>query len=999
MPVKYNNNDGSPSLEDSAIHRSRSLSKSFKNLFSSHSSSETSNSSSNTNLSNQQRSLKQKAFTSNSSSGKEQNLAQLVTTNNAAKLEASNSNNDESSLSDNKLKPLSPRSSPDKGLLANSSLEQSSDESPVSDISSAPVSPLLKSTIPATPTLLKKMNNGFESNNLIDEELDNSIDLKLKGDDILNSSNEHLKKQPDIPVLNIGERSNSGRGRTNRRSSSVNVSRDASPQISSREPSLSPQRSDHQYRSRGMSVSQANFYQPHLVPSNNSINTVGSNANYSGHIKRSATLVKGQPHGDNRGVIVNNRHMIWESETFKLYRNFTHEHKLSALPLIDVNPDLLKDTDAMKELIEIKGKESSSFSIGTFFKSHKNSEDKSSQVHLNNKGYIPSKTELQSNSQFNSNAPHCKQVVKINAYCSSSMKKKKLSSNGSNENLAKTTPTIVNTKAAIAKDELNLINDLTNKMKSLMNDDEEEENENDKDGDETRCKDDGKNEPKESDFREKYGYCAGTLGQGAYGVVKVTCRKLKENTDPETKNNTPYVVDNIAKKSFRFRDCVFFAVKELQANKKNIKRNGFLAGSDESDSDSDDSDSTDSDVSTNNNNNNNNHSEYDEDSFSGTSDILMKKLQKHRKRKNRDYDAKFCTRLTSEFVIGHALNNVGRHPNILKIFDLYRYDNIDNKFLQVMEFCPSGDLHSLIKRIAQAGNGRTVSRDTQLPPIGAGPVFIGDTLNLMDGGTGFAHKENDQLNPPSSNSSSEGNSNNPLSPTGTNNKLTGSQKNLLDSLIQRKQEKHNLLHPLEIDCLMKQLINGVAFMHSHGVAHCDLKPENILFKPNGILKISDFGTSCVFQTAWEKKPHYQTGCFGSEPYMSPEQFIPKKQYDPRLVDTFAVGVIYVTMAMGHYPWKSPVKDKDPDFAEFLDSLKVVIPYNAETKQQEIITGEYEPFEDLAHVNPEMKLLRKKCLYRMLHPNPNKRVLVKDVLNSNWMKRTHCCVIYKNSLLE
>ncbi|XBW37269.1 hypothetical protein QEN19_002852 [Hanseniaspora menglaensis] len=497
-------------------------------------------------------------------------------------------------------------------------------------------------------------------------------------------------------------------------------------------------------------------------------------------------------------------------------------------------------------------------------------------------------------------------------------------------------------------------------------------------------------ELKESDFAEKYGHCAGTLGQGAYGVVRVTCRRLKENSDLETKNNSPYVIDNVAKKSFRFKDSVFFAVKELQANKKNMRKNGYILDSDE-ESDESESESEISDENYSDNGNN------DSLSSNGTTELFMKKINKHRKRKIKDYNAKFCTRLTSEFVIGHALNNVGRHPNILRIFDLYEYDNIDNKFLQVMEFCPSGDLHSLIKRISQFGNGRTVSRDVLLPSIANGPVFVGDNLNLMEGGTGFLQKENDQLNIASSNGSNQSASADVLSPTSTGNKLSGSQQSLLDSLIQRKQEKHNLLHPLEIDCYMKQLINGVSFMHQHGVAHCDLKPENILFKPNGILKISDFGTSCVFQTAWEKKPHYQTGCFGSEPYMAPEQFVAKNQYDPRLVDTFAVGVIYVTMAMGHYPWKSPVKEKDPDFAEFLDSLKVVIPYNAETKQQEIITGEYEPFEDMQHVNPEMKLLRKKCLYRMLHPNPNKRVLIKDVLNSNWMKRTHCCVIYKNSL--
>jgi serine/threonine protein kinase len=895
MPNKDHINNGSLPVEDAGIHRGKSITKSFKSLFSS-------NNNSSDNL---------------QSTKKDPSLAHIASLNSAA-LSAKDSAEIKSQSSNDSL----------GSSLRTSDLHANSN----------PASPMMKVSSPVLP-LGKALNPASNAsvNNLIDQEL--------------NTINKNIINNPNSDMNGLSDRSSS-RGRNKLKATQSIKSKDNSPQGSSREPSLSPQRSLKQYRNRGMSVSQANFaHSP--FPNNNS--------DSSQHIKRSATLVKGMHHGDGKGIVVNNRHMIWESETFKLYRNFTHEHKLSALPLIDVNPNLLKDPEAMKEALEQRNKDAPTFSISTLFKLNKTSqqvkEQNDEKFHLimqTSKGYIPSKAEIQNNNLFNSSASHCKQVVKIDAYCS--MKKKRNIQNpviGETEANENGTPCIVNTKAAISKDELHLINDLTTRMKTIIDDNEQQPV--------------ATIDNKESEFVSKYGYCAGTLGQGSYGVVKVTCRKLKQNPDAETKGNAPYIVDNIAKKSFRFRDSVFFAVKELQADRKNVRK-----------VDSDDEDSMNGSFM------DDESSEADSDSKSTTlSDNIRIKLTKHRKRKNKDYNAKFCTRLTSEFVIGHALNNIGRHPNILKIFDLYQYDNISNKFLQVMEFCPSGDLHSLIKRTAVNGNGKTISREIQLPPIGPGPVFVGDNLNLMDGGTSFS------LN------TMEGQGKNEALPEKP--KLSGSQQNLLDSLIVRKQEKHTLLHPLEIDCFMKQIINGVAFMHEHGVAHCDLKPENILIKPNGILKLSDFGTSCVFQTAWEKKPHYQKGCFGSEPYMAPEQFIPHKQYDPRLVDTFAVGIIYVTMALGHYPWKSPVKEKDPDYAEFVDSLKVVIPYNAETKQQEIISGEYEQFEEMTHVNAEMKLLRKKCLYRMLHPNPNKRVLVKDVLNSNWMKRTHCCVIYKANM--
>ena len=44
----------------------------------------------------------------------------------------------------------------------------------------------------------------------------------------------------------------------------------------------------------------------------------------------------------------------------------------------------------------------------------------------------------------------------------------------------------------------------------------------------------------------------------------------------------------------------------------------------------------------------------------------------------------------------------------------------------------------------------------------------------------------------------------------------------------------------------KQLVGGVAYCHSQGVAHRDLKPENLLLDEKQVLKISDFGLSALY---------------------------------------------------------------------------------------------------------------------------------------------------------
>lgn len=76
----------------------------------------------------------------------------------------------------------------------------------------------------------------------------------------------------------------------------------------------------------------------------------------------------------------------------------------------------------------------------------------------------------------------------------------------------------------------------------------------------------------------------------------------------------------------------------------------------------------------------------------------------------------------------------------------------------------------------------------------------------------------------------------------------------------------------QINLYFKQIVTGVAYLHSMGVAHRDIKPENLLLDGLGHVKITDFGVSDVFRMCWEKQTHMSKGLCGSEPYIAPEQF-------------------------------------------------------------------------------------------------------------------------------
>lgn len=62
------------------------------------------------------------------------------------------------------------------------------------------------------------------------------------------------------------------------------------------------------------------------------------------------------------------------------------------------------------------------------------------------------------------------------------------------------------------------------------------------------------------------------------------------------------------------------------------------------------------------------------------------------------------------------------------------------------------------------------------------------------------------------------------------------------------------------------------------------------------------------------------GLCGSAPYIAPEEYI-DKEFDPRAVDVWATGVIYMAMRTGRHLWRVAKRDEDEFFDRYVEGRR------------------------------------------------------------------------------
>ena len=113
-----------------------------------------------------------------------------------------------------------------------------------------------------------------------------------------------------------------------------------------------------------------------------------------------------------------------------------------------------------------------------------------------------------------------------------------------------------------------------------------------------------------------------------------------------------------------------------------------------------------------------------------------------------------------------------------------------------------------------------------------------------------------------------------------------------DNLEKWLRNPHTIHEKIDI---MKQITNGIHYMHSNNILHRDIKPENILLH-NGIIKICDFGFSTIIK---ENHQMMRTIC-GTPLFMSPEMLF-MKPYTIKS-EIWALGILFYMMIYRLHPF-------------------------------------------------------------------------------------------------